>query len=183
MKQAAILGVVYGAISVIMFVVGMSISKEFFFSGKGMVLSLVMGFLVLIIGGRYFLRKIEDVDLSYGVAFKYLLVATIISSAIGMGLSAVIYGNNQELTDSFVEYQKVTAESMQRMVLNMTGASEAQIESEIANLKESLERGENIDLRNPYSMSKLPGNFAMSLVFGIVYCLISAIFVKVKHSD
>jgi len=74
MKQAAILGVVYGVISTLIVLIMLSISPGIMFSWQSMVISLLLGFAILIVGGRYFLRKIEDVDLSYGVAFKYLFV-------------------------------------------------------------------------------------------------------------
>jgi len=183
MKQAAILGVVYGVISTLIVLIMLSISPGIMFSWQSMVISLLLGFAILIVGGRYFLRKIEDVDLSYGVAFKYLFVSGLVAALISMTAVASVHGNNEDLRVAFVDYQKSTAEKTLKMAMNMTGASKAQIESELEKMREEFESSDRIDQRSPYSMEKLPFNIGSTLVMNIIYALIAAIFVRVKHPE
>ena len=182
MKEAVKLGLIYGLASIISTLITMSISKTFMFSGKAMLISLVLSAVVLIGGGRYFLRKIEDIDLSYGVAVKYLFVASIIGSIAGFVFTAGMYGDNEDLKVGFKEYQMSIMESSMTMAAKMTGASEGKIEEMKEEIKEKIDNGEiDLDAQYPFQWSKWPTNLGMSLILSLIFVLIFANFVKVKH--
>jgi len=69
------------------------------------------------------------------------------------------------------------------MATKITVASKAQIESELEKMLEEFESSDRIDQRSPYSMEKLPFNIGSTLVMNIIYALIAAIFVRVKHPE
>jgi len=146
--------------------------------GPGKYITMVISLIVLIVLGRKFFRDPEDGTLGYGEAVKKLFLSLLIGSTISLLGSVLLFGNDQEMNDAYLNYNIEIGESTAKTVGSLTGQSEAQIEAEVEKVKE-LYSGEDSPLpKSPFSFKMLPLNFLSAAVTGILGALILAIFIK-----
>lgn len=183
MKEAVKLGLILGAVSLVMTFAMSFLSSDVLFSWKSFVVSLAITALVLIWGGRHFFRRIPDIDLSYGVAVKFLFVAGFIGSVVGIVGATLVYGNDEKMEKAFIDYQKSSMEYGIKLGAKLSG-SEARAQEMMDEMQEKIESGEiNLQDGYPYKLSKLPLTIGSSAVMSLIYALIFALFVRVKYPD
>lgn len=180
MKNAILIGLGIGVITtLISFISGRVFGYEniFSFSSLGLSMLITLGLLVFL--GRKYLRPDGGTGLlSYGEALKYLFVATIFLNLFS-GISGVLmYQDNEQVKIAFEDYTRSASEKGVELGMKAAGASQDEIELKIEEFREEYEAGEIPRNDYPFTMAKIPLNFLMASIFGLVYALIAAIFVK-----
>jgi len=120
--------------------------------------------------------------LSYGEAVKNLFLSLLISLVIGHVAGVLLFGNDQELNTAYKEYTITASETGVRWGAGIAGASEAEIEEQVAQVREQYESGELTMPEAPYSLSQLPMNLLIGAVMMLILSLILSIFVKKNDS-
>ena len=179
MNQVVKLGLFYAALSILISLTISLINPELLFSGTSSLVLMAVSILMLILGGRYFLRS-SDQDLPYGTAVKYLFIASLIGTVCILIYTTIAYGNNENMETMYRDYSIRSAEKGIELSINLVGGSEADLQQAKDEYHEKLENGEVSIPSYPYSLSALPLTFLMSAFIGLIYSLIAAIFVKKK---
>lgn len=179
MKNALKLGVVMSLISVTSSLISTNlIDATTIFSSSYLWGSMGITLILLILLGRRFLRPKDYQGLSYGEALKYLFVASIIYYSVSQIVTILIYGNNTKVEEAFNDYAVSSQIAGLKLGMKMAGADDIRIENEVEELKEKIESGEIPLADYPFTWSSLPMNILMSMIFGLIFSLIAAIFVK-----
>ncbi|MEL6390557.1 MAG: DUF4199 domain-containing protein [Bacteroidota bacterium] len=181
MKKAALLGLIYGGVSLLLTTILVFVDPKILFKPWMILVSSGIGMAILIGGGRYFLRQLDDVTLSFGVAFKYLFVAALIGSVVGALGSSILFAGNEELSETFVEYQKTTMENAAAWGAGLAGGDEATKEEARQEVRDQIESGEVNIQENPFAFKSLPLSLAGSIIGSLIVALIAAIFVRQKQ--
>jgi len=172
------LGVILGVLSIaLQLIYKYALGYEFMFSTGSWVSLGITAVLCIVLGRQYF-RDPEDGTLSYGEAVKNLFLSLLLGTVIGMVGAALLLGNDQELNTAYKEYSISAAESGARLGGKISGASEADIERAVEDVRTQYDNGEIPIPDSPYSFSMLPMNLLMSAVMSIIFALILAIFIK-----
>lgn len=180
MKNALKLGLIMAAISTIIGLIIYLVDYSIMFDWKFSVILMLVNLVIAVALGRKFLRPTDYVGLSYGEALKYLFVAFIISSVIGSVFQVAVYGNNQQFKTDFIQYSKDASISGLTWGMELTGASEAEIELQVNKMKDDMESGAIPEPSFPYQWSSLPVLLLGSIFGALIISLIVAIFVKQK---
>ncbi len=173
-------GLIYAALGIIVSLIMHMIDKSLMLTGTATWGSLLIGIIVLIIAGRKFFRDPEVGLLSYGAAMKNLLLAAFIGMTLSTAFSIAQYSNDGEMKTLYKDYTIELSESMLRGMMGLAGADEAQIEDQIAEAKEELEK--NAEGTYPFSWAKMPINMISVIVMSLILALIAAIFVREKDT-
>jgi|GEM_PF-2651743 len=177
------LGLILGGISIVsLLLYKFVLGYDFLFSWKSSVTSMVIVAAVCIILGRQFFRDPEDGTLGYGEAVKKLFLSMLISLVISSVATTLLFGNDQEVNVAYKEYSISAAETGIRWAAGMSDASEAQIEEEVAKVREQYENGEAMVPEAPFAFSQLPLTILIGAVTQLIIALILAIFVKKKEN-
>lgn len=175
-------GLIYAAFSIVVTFAISVIDKSLLFKGSITWGMLFVGIAILVFAGRKYFRNEEEGILSYGEAVKKLLLACIIGFTVAQLFSTARFSNDTEMKTLFNEYTIEVTESMMRMTMGMTGMDEVEIEDQISQAKEEIEKREAESSSYPFSWSKLPLTLVMSIVYSLIFALIAAIFVREKET-
>lgn len=181
MKQVLIIGGLYGLIMTILSIISNSfIPPEISFTWKNLLLVMVISLIVLIVLGRKFLRTEDFPSLGYGEALKYLFPAVILGTVISTVAGILMYQNNEEIKEAFMDFQVQNSEASFRWGLEMGGADEATIEIETEKRREEVIA--QAESAYPFRFSNLPLTLLGTIFNGLIYALLASIFVKYKGS-
>ncbi len=184
MNNTVKLGLILAAISLIStllyrYVIGF----DFMLSWKSGLASFLIMIVITILLARKMLRDPEGERLGYGEAVKKLFLAYLISTVIGVLAGAALFSNDQEMKDTFKEFNIATQESGMRMGASIAGASEADIEAQLEQHREKVASGEIPLPTYQYAWSNLPLALFSSAVGAIFLALLLALFVKEKETQ
>lgn len=182
MQSILKVGLIYALFSIVTALIIAAIDKSLLMTpslGFGL---MFIGIIILIVAGRKYFRDPEEGLLSYGGAVKKLILACFIGFSLGQIFSVVQYNNDEEFKAIYKEYAISASETGLRMGMGMTGASEADIEDNVAKVREETEKREEENSSYPYTWSKLPLTLLMSAVYSLIFALIAAIFVREKDT-
>ena len=184
MNSTLKLGLLLTAVSIISTVLyRYGIGLDFLWSWQGMLLNFAIGIFIVIYFGRKWLRDPEEGRLGYGQAVKKLFVAYLISTVLGTVFSTALFQNDQVVKDSYEAYEIRTMEAAAKMTAKMTGASEAQQEAMLDEMREQRENGELAGGGYPFEWSKLPLTILISAAMTLLLCLLLALFVREKETQ
>lgn len=184
MNKVLKLGLILGAIGALTSIVMTTFFEpKTFFSGKSMIISLVISMAILVILGRMYLRDPETGTLSYGEALKNLFLASIIGALINLTVTTLLYQNNTEMKEAFQTYAIDAQESGLKLGMSLAGASESKINEEVEILRDKIDSGEVPLPDYPFTFSGLPMNMLNQIIFSLIMSLIAAIFVKKKEES
>ncbi len=145
-------------------------------------LVLFIGTIIILIGaGRKFLRN-GHVPVTYGSALKDLFIAMLISSILTLVVSVLVYNNNDEMRQAHYDFSVEAAIGSLETFMGWAGESESAIEIEKDKFLNDEKGLQDIKDNYPYTWSMMPMALLNSIVMGLIYCLIAAIFVKEKVS-
>jgi len=139
---------------------------------------LVLGVFVTIYLGRFFLRGAEDSYLSYGAAVKELFIGIVIATLLSTTVIASIFSNNESLKMKYKDSTIETTIATTKWGMSLGGASDATIEEAVSDIMDQIESGELELAPYPYSWARIPFNFGISLIGGILLSLIAARWVR-----
>lgn len=177
------LGLILAAIGIIANIVYKYILGYEILFGPGKYITMVISIIVLVVLGRKFFRDPEDGTLGYGEAVKKLFLSLLIGSSISLLGSVLLFGNDQEMNDAYLNYNIEVGESTARTLGGLAGQSEAEIETGIEEMKELYRSDDSPLPKSPFSFNMLPLNILSAAVTGIIGALIIAIFIKKKDGS
>jgi len=182
MKQALQLALIYAFVNLGFVVLASTMAPEFSFSFKALGIIIVISILILILGGRKLLRSIPDIELSYGAAVKYLVVSAFLGTILISLVSNSLYANSDRMKQGSKDYQMSIITEPNSFGMEMSEADKVAYEETMDKMREDIASGKiDLDKQYPYSWSNLPISLGLGLLFALIYCLIAAIFVKVKQ--
>lgn len=158
------------------------IDKSLIFAGSVTWSIILVGIIVLIVAGRKYFRDPEDGFLSYGEAFKKLLLACVISTLIVQVVSNLRFGNDSEMKQLYKTYMMKTSESAMRMTLNLGQVDAIEIEAAVEKAMQDIEQKEKENSSYPYTWAKLPLTLLIGFFYSLLFSLIAAIFVRQKET-
>lgn len=181
MRNALILGGIIGGISIIQsLIMRFAMDSTLIFSGKQIVFSTLLTFIILFVGGRKLLRDPEKGELSYGEAVKGLYIALMFSSILILPSTILLFGNDHQLKEAHSDMQERSTEATLSLGMKAAGLSDVEIESEIERIKaENIKTGVQ-EPPYPFSWSMAPFNIAMSGVMYLFIALLGALGVREK---
>ena len=184
MNNVVKLGLILASLSIVMsLLIRYVFDINLLFSWKFMLASLIINSLILIFLGRKLLRDPEEGRLGYGTAVKKLFLALIISSLVAMTFNMAFYSNDQTMKDAFEQYEMEMQEWGARTGAKMAGASEAEQEAAVEQVRQQREAGEIPTQGYPFTWSKFPITFASAAIGNLLFSLLIALFVKEKDTQ
>lgn len=181
MKQVLLIGGLYGLILTAITLISNSLlapGATLNWTSIGIVM--LISIVILIVLGRKILRTDEIPSLGYGEALKYLFPAAILGLVLNMIVGTLLYQNNEEFKQAFVDFQAKSTESGMRLGMELAGADDASIEIQLEkNREQTIQQAKDA---YPFEFAKLPLNILSSIFNGLFYALLASIFVKYKGS-
>ncbi|MFT6811100.1 MAG: hypothetical protein ACJA01_004347 [Saprospiraceae bacterium] len=182
MQNILKVGLFYGLFSILTALIIGAIDKSLLLNTYIEFGIMLVGIVFLVIAGRKFFRDPEEGLLSYGGAVKKLILACFIGFVISQVFSVARYSNDEEFKVLYKDLAINSSETGLRMGMNMAGASEADIEDNVAKIREKAIQRENENSSYPFTWAKLPIVLLMSAVYSLFFSLIVAIFVREKDT-
>lgn len=184
MNNVLKLGLILSGLSILMTLIFYFLADAtFLFSLKSAGTSLLITSIIVVLLGRKFLRDPEEGRLGYGQAVKKLFIAFFITAVISTVFTIMLYGNNEELKVAWDEYQVEMQESGARFGAKIAGASEAEQEAVVEEIREKMENGE-IPLQSfPFSWRQFPMGIINATVLYLLLSLLLALFVREKETQ
>ena len=112
-----------------------------------------------------------------------MFIAYLISTVIGVFTGAALFSKDEDMKEAFTELQIQSQETGIRLGASIAGASEADIEVEIEQLRDRIESGETQLPTYQYAWSNLPMALFSSAIMSIFFALLLALFVREKESQ
>lgn len=184
MKNILKLALILTAIGILLSLIyRYALGPDFLFTLKGAGVSILITIILSIVLGRKYLRDPEEGRLGYGQAVKKLFMAFLVSLLLSGVFNCLMYANNEEMKESYRNYEIEMQESGARLGARMAGQSEAEQEAAIDKIRELRESGEIQPQSYPFAWHAFALTFVNGVVVYLLLALLLALFVREKETQ